>query len=434
MGWISFLAAVILTLALVEGLYILAHNPHGMPNRLFFCMAVCIAVWLFGVGIGYNSVDEAEARFWLRVASPGFIFLHSCTLHFVLAFTGRLTSRAWRIAAILAYLPSVAFQYVSWTGILVFRSFSQSGSLWIGEPDIGSLSFALLMTQYLSYYTLSIGLLIRDALRSPRRRERRQYVLIAAGIGISVFFFNIEPFVLPLISPYRTILVSPLFSIVHISAAAFAIRRYRFLSASTIAIERSTLDYLSDAIILLDANLRLIYANTAARCHFPTAPTIEGIILQASEIRTALKRAEERNSSSFSCVLNTQTTQSPRLDCRFSLMRDTAGELVSILVVGIPVTDASSLDRNFGLTQAESRVVSMLVEGKQQEAMARELGVSIRTVKAHCTHVYQKLGVTNKIELYKLLSAYRLISNHTADMSAVPLLGKKLKEETSIKT
>jgi DNA-binding CsgD family transcriptional regulator len=109
-------------------------------------------------------------------------------------------------------------------------------------------------------------------------------------------------------------------------------------------------------------------------------------------------------------------------------MRDSRGELESILLVAIRVNDMGMLPVNFGLTQAESRVASMLVEGKRQEAMADELGVSIRTVKSHCTHIYQKLGVTNKIELFKLLSEYKLISSQAADQSATPLLLKKRKK------
>ncbi len=427
MGWISFLAAMVLTLALVEGVYILHHDPRGTPNRLFFCMAACIALWLLGVGIGYGSATEEDARLWFRISSPGFIFLHCRTLHFVLAYTGRLASRAWRLSAWLSYLPSVVFQYIAWTGTMVFRGFSQSGSLWIGEPDFGSLSFSLLMIQYLSYYILSIGLLVHDALHSSRQRDRRQKLLIASGIGISVLLFNIEPFLLPLVSPYRTILVSPLFSIMLVSAAALAIRRYRFLSASAIVIERSTLDRLSDAFILFDTSLRPVYANAAAESIFPPEPTLEGKVIEAAEIRAALSRAEQANLASFACMLSSKAPGNARIDCRFSLMRDAAGELESILAVGIPVSDTATIHSNFGLTKAESRVVSMLVEGKQQEAISRELDVSIRTVKSHCTHIYQKFGVSGKIELFRLLSEHKLISSQSADQSALPLLLKKPK-------
>jgi DNA-binding CsgD family transcriptional regulator len=427
MGWVSFLAAVVLTLALVEGLYILRQNPHVMANRLFFCMTACIAVWLLGLGLGYGSRTGDDARRWFKVASPGFIFLHCCTLHFVLAHTGRLASRAWRLAAWLSYLPSVLFQFIAWAGVLVFRGFSQAGGLWIGEPDFGSASFTLLMIQYLSYYGLSIGLLVYDALRSSRRRDRRQRLLIVSGIGISVLLFNVEPFLLPLVSPYRTILVSPLFSIVLVSAAALAIRRYHFLSTSAIAIDHSTLDHLSDAIVLFDSNLQPVYTNTTANFLFPAEKTLEDIVTEASLIRSSLRRAEERKSASFSCVLSSKAPGNACVDCRFSLMRDTTGELESILLVGIPVNDTSTLHSNYGLTKAESRVVSMLVEGKQQDQMASELGVSIRTVKAHCAHIYQKLRVRNKIELIRLLGTYKLLSNQAADQSALPLLLKKNK-------
>lgn len=430
MGWISFLAAMVLTLTLIQGVYILRQNPGNASNRLFFCMAMCIALWLFGVGLGYGSSTVDEARAWFRVSSPGFIFLHSCTLHFVLAYTGRLSSRVWRLSAWLSYLPSIAFQYVAWTGTLVFRDFSRTGRLWMGEPDFGSSSLSLLMLQYLSYYAIAIGLLVMDALRSTRRRDRRQSLIIASGIGVSVLFFNVEPFLLPLVSPYRTILLSPLFSIILVSAAGFAIRRYHFLSAGAIAIERATLDRLSDAIVLFDYRFQPVFANAAACSVFPRATALEGMVAEAAEVRAALDRAEAQDAASFSCVLNSRLQTESRVDCRFNLMRDMGGELDSILLTGIPLHDAGTLAGDYKLTQAESRVVSMLVEGKRQEAMARGLGVSIRTVKSHCAHVYQKLGVSDKIGLFKLLSEYKLVSSQAADQSALPLLLKKPKGDT----
>lgn len=48
------------------------------------------------------------------------------------------------------------------------------------------------------------------------------------------------------------------------------------------------------------------------------------------------------------------------------------------------------------LTDAETTVLKLLVEGMKNEEIAAFLGITVRTVKFHITHIYHKLGVKNR--------------------------------------
>jgi DNA-binding NarL/FixJ family response regulator len=50
------------------------------------------------------------------------------------------------------------------------------------------------------------------------------------------------------------------------------------------------------------------------------------------------------------------------------------------------------------LTPRELQVLRLLSEGLSNHQIARRLGVSVRTVEAHLTHVYAKLGVGSRTE------------------------------------
>lgn len=52
-----------------------------------------------------------------------------------------------------------------------------------------------------------------------------------------------------------------------------------------------------------------------------------------------------------------------------------------------------------GLTPREREIVGMVVRGLRNRAIADELGISEGTVKLHLHHVYEKLGLTNRMEL-----------------------------------
>jgi DNA-binding NarL/FixJ family response regulator len=54
----------------------------------------------------------------------------------------------------------------------------------------------------------------------------------------------------------------------------------------------------------------------------------------------------------------------------------------------------------------ERQVVDLASHGLNNPNIARELFISRNTVKAHLSHAYAKLGVTNRIELARLAARH----------------------------
>ena len=55
--------------------------------------------------------------------------------------------------------------------------------------------------------------------------------------------------------------------------------------------------------------------------------------------------------------------------------------------------------RNFGLSSREMQVIALIVAGYTNKDLARELGISENTAKHHLTNIFDKLGVSNRLEL-----------------------------------
>ena len=60
------------------------------------------------------------------------------------------------------------------------------------------------------------------------------------------------------------------------------------------------------------------------------------------------------------------------------------------------------LARRKRLTPREREVMALVVAGLSSKAIARELGLSHRTIEVHRTHIMQKMGAQNVPELVKL--------------------------------
>lgn len=66
-------------------------------------------------------------------------------------------------------------------------------------------------------------------------------------------------------------------------------------------------------------------------------------------------------------------------------------------------SDEAVLRRLYGLTKAEARVASCLINGFASDEIARQLKTSIHTVRSHTKKLFQKTGTCRQSELLRLL-------------------------------
>lgn len=56
-----------------------------------------------------------------------------------------------------------------------------------------------------------------------------------------------------------------------------------------------------------------------------------------------------------------------------------------------------------GLSQREKEVLDLILDGKMNKVIADELGISMRTVEVHRSHIFEKMNVKTAVELARLL-------------------------------
>jgi len=84
--------------------------------------------------------------------------------------------------------------------------------------------------------------------------------------------------------------------------------------------------------------------------------------------------------------------------------------------------DAFSLClENYGITAREGEIVRLLIEGRTNEEIAARLFISNHTVKNHVHHVYQKLGIGNRVQL---IQCFRSALEESGPPAPVPRAGR----------
>jgi len=68
--------------------------------------------------------------------------------------------------------------------------------------------------------------------------------------------------------------------------------------------------------------------------------------------------------------------------------------------------DLDDLSEHFRLTNREKEIMALLLEGKTNNEIEKELFISLKTVKSHVYNIYQKLNVKNRLQMINTIRDY----------------------------
>ena len=119
---------------------------------------------------------------------------------------------------------------------------------------------------------------------------------------------------------------------------------------------------------------------------------VRGIVLKHSALQLLLK--------SIRCVNEGQ----------YWVGQEGVSDLIHALRRMKPSHSASTAGRNLGLSSREMEVIALIVAGYTNKDLARELGISENTAKHHLTNIFDKLGVSNRLELVLYAVDHELVS------------------------
>ncbi len=96
---------------------------------------------------------------------------------------------------------------------------------------------------------------------------------------------------------------------------------------------------------------------------------------------------------------------------QFWVGQDKVTDLVEILRSYMPDSDERKADRKtFGLTAREQEVVAAIVSGFTNREIAQKFSISEQTVKHHLRNIFDKVGVSNRLELALFAINHQLVS------------------------
>jgi len=181
-----------------------------------------------------------------------------------------------------------------------------------------------------------------------------------------------------------------------------------------------TLDRLATGVALVDAAGLVLVANAVAErllageseLRIEAGHLVAGDPALARRLAAALARLagshSERSSAAERLCLRVGVEEA-RLELLL-LPHSDGGDVAAAPVVlfvydrsGAGLAPADLLEKIYGLTAAEARVVDRILVGRTLEEIAGDLGIGRETVRTHLQHVFRKVGTTRQADLVRLL-------------------------------
>lgn len=141
----------------------------------------------------------------------------------------------------------------------------------------------------------------------------------------------------------------------------------------------------------LEALRELAAASAPVRIILLAATLEKGQILEALQLGArGVVLKESATQLLFKCIRAV-------MDGQYWVGRESVGDLVACLRGLAGPADARQ--RNYGLTARQMDIVAAIVAGYSNKEVAEKFSISEETVKHHLTNIFDKLGVSNRLEL-----------------------------------
>lgn len=96
---------------------------------------------------------------------------------------------------------------------------------------------------------------------------------------------------------------------------------------------------------------------------------------------------------------------------QYWVCHESVSDLVQALLNFRPRPETAERRQGFGLTPRETGVIALIVAGYTNKDIANKFAISEHTVKHHVTNIFDKLGVSNRLELALFSIDHHLLDN-----------------------
>ncbi len=398
----------IFLIAIFLGGYILIIDPKNKTHRMFFLLAINMALWNLFAALAFSSSTEKQLWLFFRIGAVFEIIFVSLMFHFIIILTH---SRINTLIILTIYALSLPVHYKNWSSFFVFDRAKRESNIWVLHPAFHSFWMHYWTIYFEFILVISLILLLRQLKRAKTQRGKQQ---------ARIFFYSFLVYVVACIigdyflSPHFKIPpLSPSYLILFLIGISYSIAKYRFMNLTQVTVSKDILENMDELIILFDTNIELVKANRKTFKYFGHSPS-KMIGKNPSDlfgnVAICFQKVLSGQQEIATCLVKVEfpTPRTTVLEIHLSPVKDKHEKITGILLRGKETPGATQFIERFHISNREWETIQYLNIGITNREIARYMNISERTVKAHIAHIYNKLGIKNKFELVNTLRGFSI--------------------------
>ncbi len=413
MDILLFLNSVFFFIYLFLGIYVLIINYKSSTHQLFFLMSLSLSIGTFCNIPAIQAVNKEIITWWVKFGWFGFLLFIPFFNHFCILLTTKKKINKFILAFI--YLPTIFFYYKNFTTGVLFKDFYRINNTWgyvYNTEFTGIFLFGLyVLASIISYIILTIYWRKKD--KSIKTKKQSSILLITASLTAILLAIVV---IIPLFYKYSFFGYHPLLIIIWILGIYISIVKFRLMSFTPSIVSEEIISNIDESIILLDNSLKIIVMNKKSEDIFQyTQGKFKGeyfskIIFEQENVLNEINKLYNGECKSVSFWVNFKSNDNSKvmMDIKISLVKDKFNDNIGFLVIGKEVKSIRHLKTMYKISDREVEVIRHIINGSTNKEIGKEIGITLRTVKAHITNIYNKLGVNNKSHLLSFLNDFNL--------------------------
>jgi DNA-binding CsgD family transcriptional regulator len=423
----AVIAAVTSFFSFVLGYMVYRQNSGKKESLLFLWLSLILGTWSLIAVFAYSAPDLAKFILLYRIASILQILYLGTFLHFAIIISTCCPQRNWLVY--LVYIPCAAAIPFLVAGTGPPDNYIQIGQMWCFNQRFLSSTLLCPAVIWILYYSASAGMYFHRARKAPTLVERRIFNILGFLIVLILAGTLLEGIIFP--AAFDTTSIGPdlLFKFAWLLCVGLLVDRYQFLSTSEKLEELALAEFPECAIFVLDERCFIKKANQEASSQLSLPPealkgtAFEALIPAGKRLLREMEELKRNGISSLSGMVDFIGNETSRhlMDMKVSLIYNRNRATIGFIIIAKPVQQRQPLESIMTLSAREIDMVEALLQGNTNREIAELLGISERTVKSHLTHIFGKLGIKNRNQLYTLLRANHYISEHCAEKNLLVL-------------
>ncbi len=260
MNILTYLTAAASVIYLGMGFYVWFVDKKSPVNRVFLFTCLSFFIWSFAYGFFYLAPDKADAWFWYRISSLGWISFSSLILHFFLLMTNRNKMLRSPLLYLWLYLLPLLFIYRSFTGVLISVDFSPTEWGYFEVQEGKSPWYVGFFAYYLFNIFSGLYCAWQYGRKSSLKREKMQSKIIVFTGFASFLLGSLSNMVLPALG-FRIPAVAPLLILIWGFGIWYSIVRYKLMTINSALVVEQVITRAKDIIILINNEGNIIKIN-----------------------------------------------------------------------------------------------------------------------------------------------------------------------------